>query len=143
MAIILGMSELPAMPLVVTRHRSVIRRLEGPWWLLRNGRCSHQSRRCSSNGIRSWHMRGSRYHNVAARVFVANMVMVARKDETFLATSFSGLWLFAYAFLLRLPSEALPACKGRPDDAWAVDEQTLIWKDAEQVRFNCHSRCCC
>ena len=65
-------------------------------------------------------------HNVAARVFVANMVMAARKDETFLATSFSGLWLFAYAFLLRLPSEALPACKGRPDDAWAVDEQTLI-----------------
>ena len=63
------------------------------------------------------------------------------------------LWLAAYTFLLRLPSEvcthyhfkfvslwrvqlewqALPMCKGTPSELSVADKQTLIWKEGEHV----------
>lgn len=41
----------------------------------------------------------------------------------------SALWLTSYIFLLRLPSEALPACKGLPNDPAFAHKQTLIWRE--------------
>lgn len=45
----------------------------------------------------------------------------------------AALWLTSYIFLLRLPSEALPACRGSPDNSALADKQTLIWKDGNEI----------
>jgi len=47
--------------------------------------------------------------------------------------SYAMLWLISYAFLLRLPSEALPLCKLRPGDSRAPGEQTIIWREGDEV----------
>ena len=43
------------------------------------------------------------------------------------------LWLMAYTFLLRLPSEALPACRASPEQTQYSQEQTLVWREADTV----------
>ena len=55
---------------------------------------------------------------------------VNRNMETL---SFAMLWLTAYTWLLRLPSEALPLCVGSPDMQDAGRKQTLIWRDGDVV----------
>lgn len=67
------------------------------------------------------------------KVCVTNMVMaVARELEE---QKFAMLWLLSYTFLLRLPSEALPTCKGTPETAEVSEQQAVIWRDGDFVCF--------
>lgn len=83
------------------------------------------------------------------KALLLEMVLaVNRRLEEF---SFAMLWLVTYTWLLRLPSEvracrvlarglvhrhiwqALPLCVGRPDSPSSADEQTLIWKEGDEI----------
>ena len=86
------------------------------------------------------------------RTYVANLMRAAEHDSE--ERRIAMLWLFAYSFLLRLPSEArilplcahcivgmhrasscqaLPACKGSPADHDLCSKQTLVWKEGDAV----------
>ena len=43
------------------------------------------------------------------------------------------LWLFAYTFMLRVPSEALPAARGDQRLAQGAAEQAVIWLDDDML----------
>jgi len=66
-----------------------------------------------------------------SRPFVRNMVAAIQRGDEEL--SFGMLWLFAYSFLLRLPSEALPLRKCSPDSPMAQSEQSIAWFDGSAV----------
>lgn len=65
------------------------------------------------------------------RTLVSNMVMSVQRDWEDMTGA--SLWLTSYIFLLRLPSEALPACKGSPDNPAFSHKQTLIWKEGDAI----------
>jgi len=65
------------------------------------------------------------------RTMMANMVAGVRNGREEL--HYAMLWLLAYTFLLRLPSEALPTCKGAPTNESLVQQQTLIWREGDCV----------
>ena len=65
------------------------------------------------------------------RTMMANMVAAVRNGREEL--HYAMLWLLAYTFLLRLPSEALPACKGEPTNESLLQQQTLIWREGDCV----------
>ena len=62
---------------------------------------------------------------------MANMVMAV--DRNLETPSLAMLWLTAYTWLLRLPSEALPLCVGSPDMPDAGRKQTLVWREGNAV----------
>ena len=62
---------------------------------------------------------------------MANMVRAVDSGKE--SIRFAALWLMSYAFLLRMPSEALVACVGSPDTVELVEQQTLIWREGEAV----------
>ena len=66
-----------------------------------------------------------------SKVFVRNMV--AAVDTGHEVKRLAMLWLFAYTFLLRLPSEALPTWKGNADSQATSKHQTVIWRSADTV----------
>ena len=65
------------------------------------------------------------------KAMVSNMVRAV--DRELEIVQFAMLWLLSYLFLLRLPSESLPACKGSPDDVGASAEQKLVWRDGDSI----------
>ena len=72
------------------------------------------------------------------RWILANLVGMVRTGQEQL--SYAMLWLMAYSFLLRLPSEALQACKAEQDDVRYQSMQTLVWKDERGVCIRIKSR---
>ena len=82
-----------------------------------------------------------------SRHILFNMVCAVAKEMEEL--KFAMLWLLSYLFLLRVPSEALPTCKARPDSEGAELMQSLIWRDGDLICFRCafvrvrHSVCVC
>ena len=73
------------------------------------------------------------------RAMVRNLVLaVERQLET---EKFAMLWLVSYAFLLRIPSEALPMRRGGVDFAPAVNEQSVLHLDDDNTLvLKLHSR---
>ena len=65
------------------------------------------------------------------RVMVNNMVRAVQRGWE--DKPGAALWLTSYLFLLRVPSEALPACKGSPDNPDVAEKQTLIWREGDDV----------
>ena len=59
--------------------------------------------------------------------------MISSARQGWEDTRAAALWLTSYLFLLRLPSEALLACKGSPERSDAADKQTLIWREGNEV----------
>ena len=60
------------------------------------------------------------------RAIIRNMMLsVERGIET---QRFAMLWLASYVFLLRVPSEALPMCRGEPGSV--ADEQSVIFLES-------------
>ena len=58
---------------------------------------------------------------------VGALVDLAAKDTAHHADGM--LWLFAYTFMLRVPSEALLAARGDQSLARSAAEQAIIWLD--------------
>jgi hypothetical protein len=89
------------------------------------------------------------------RVMVHNLVLAVGDGRETL--SYAMLWLAAYTFLLRVPSEALPMCRGgdgfNPEGAqsvlWLADENTLCLQlrarknllHGDIITRNCHCAC--
>ena len=74
---------------------------------------------------------------------MSNLVMKARRDKSDSAPeaeAFSMLWLVSYAFLLRVPSEALPIRKMKPTDEGADDQQSIIWRDKDDICLRLRTR---
>ena len=65
------------------------------------------------------------------RTMVLNMVKAVGLGQEL--RNWAMLWLTAYTFLLRVPSEAIPMCRGSPDDAALAGKQTLIWREGDEV----------
>ena len=65
------------------------------------------------------------------RHMLCNMVLAVERNWEDM--SGAALWMMSYIFLLRLPSEALPACKGSPDNAQLADKQTLVWREGDVI----------
>ena len=65
------------------------------------------------------------------RTMVSNMVRAVQRGWE--DTAGAALWLTSYLFLLRVPSEALPACKGTPGNPDLAEKQTLIWREGDEV----------
>ena len=59
--------------------------------------------------------------------------MIIAVDRQLETHSVAMLWLTAYTWLLRLPSEALPLCVGSPDTQDAGHKQTLVWREGDVV----------
>lgn len=73
----------------------------------------------------------SRQKMFIGKTFVTNMVAAVPRGLEEL--SFAMLWLLTYVFLLRLPSEALPTCRGEPVSAMASAQQSVIWRDGDDI----------
>ena len=74
---------------------------------------------------------------------MANLVFKALRDksnEAHITMAFAMLWLVSYAFLLRVPSEALPMKKMRPLEDGADGEQSIVWREGEEVCLRLRSR---
>ena len=65
------------------------------------------------------------------KTMVRSMVLAVQQGWEDMAGA--ALWLTCYLFLLRLPSEALPACRGSPSNPGLVERQTLIWRDGDTI----------
>ena len=77
------------------------------------------------------------------RKMVANLVFRANRDKSDdapEAMGFAMLWLVSYVFLLRVPSEGLPMRKMRPSDEGAAEEQSIVWREGEDVCLRLRTR---
>ena len=74
---------------------------------------------------------------------MSNLVLKANRDKSDSApeaVAFSMLWLVSYSFLLRVPSEALPMRKMRPTDEGATEQQSIIWRENDDICLRLKTR---
>ena len=72
------------------------------------------------------------------RLLVTNMVLSPGRQAD--AQSFSMLWLVSYVFLLRVPSEALPICKGDSSIHHSNEQATLYLERGGALCLRLRSR---
>ena len=65
------------------------------------------------------------------RTMLSNIIRAVDRQLTGLGIGM--LWLTSYAWLLRVPSEALPCCVGSPSSRSLEEQQTLIWREGVEI----------
>jgi len=87
--------------------------------------------RAAMNGIAKRSVFQARDKMFIDRVMLCNMVNAVKQGWEDIRMA--SLWLITYIFLLRMPSEALLACKGNPSDSGTETQQTLVWREGDEI----------
>ena len=98
----------------------------------------HPALRRAKGAILKRHFFESRPRMFIQRPMVGALVDLAERGQA--CTGDVMLWLFAYTFMLRVPSEALPAMRGGEGLEHAVDEQAVIWLEGATLVLRLHRR---